>query len=192
MILSLVKRGRLSNLGELPPGDDGVAATIAAIQAVIDDAAFGPDAKRLRALAAAIAAGSGASSPQAFGVALWQWCRRYVVFERDPEGIELVRHPGDLLDSIEAEGVALGDCDDLATLAASIIAAASMRPVLVTVGRKNPGRFEHIFFAIRLGGGELSRRTVFPLDPQERNPPGRWPTNTPRVQLWSVTPTPNR
>lgn len=188
MILVVQSKFAAVAVGQLASGDGGVAQTVAAIQAIIDDATYGDDGERFRELAASI--GETARTPHEFADLLWLYCSERVRFEADPPGVELVRHPSVMLDAIERDGQAFVDCDDLATFAATIIAAAGLRPVLVTVGRRRRGRFEHIFFGVRLAADRLDRASVYPLDPQERNPPGEWPQNTPRVQLWSVSPSP--
>lgn len=188
----VIQRGeKRVTVGRLPAGDAGVAATVAAIQATIDHA-LTVERSRLRRYAQALDPGDledRRDVVERFGQSLWAFLRRFVRFKRDPRGVEFVRHPGNMLDAIESDGIAKGDCDDLATLGAAIVAAAGLRPVLVTVGRRNPGRWEHIFFGIRIAEDEaLTRDNVYPLDPQERNPAGTWPSITPRVQLWSLTP----
>ena len=191
MILVVETNAAAVAVGQMTGGDGGVAQTVAAIQALIDDATFGEDAERFSAIAAGLLASTrfdAAPTPIAFADRLWLWCRERVRFLKDPDGVEYIRHPSTMLDAIDRDGFALGDCDDLATLAATLIAAAGLRPVLVTVGRRRRGRFEHIFYGLRMSADRLDRASVYPLDPQEGNPPGSWPNNTPRVQLWSVSP----
>lgn len=192
-------------LGTLPRGDDGIAATIAAMQAAIDYAVFvEPTKSRLLTLAYSLGAGTivgkgfttWAESPgitlSDFADSVWAWLRDHVRFERDPKGIEYIRSPRDLLDAIDTTGTAVGDCDDLATLGASIIAAAGLLPVLITVGRRASGRFEHVFFGLRhvQPDARLDVTDIIPLDPQEGTPPGEWPKIARRVRLWSLNPTP--
>lgn len=174
------------NLGTLPAGDEGVAATVASIQAIVDHAVFvEPTSLRIAEIARRLLARAGGGTFN-FAMVLWEWAREHVRFKKDPRLLEQVRHPERLLDAIDRTGVAYCDCDDLATLLASIIAAAGLRPVLITVGKAKDDRFRHIFVGIRLGD-TLSSETVLPLDPQEQVPAGQWPAIAKRRKLWSLT-----
>jgi hypothetical protein len=183
-------RGRelVASLGTLPKGDAAVTNTIAAIQATIDHALFiDPDAPKVRAIAQQLKDNAG-GDVLGFAQQLWRWCRANVVFRRDPQDVELIQTPASMVEAIESRGVARGDCDDLATLASTMIAAAGFRPVLVTVGRKRNGSYQHIYFGIRLGD-ELTVANVLPMDPQENVPVGNWTKRVERVRLWAVNPT---
>lgn len=183
MNLAIRHRGSDHDLGELPGGDDGITATIAAMQAIVDHAVHvRPTSMQLARIAGELNTGNVLD----FAENLWTWCRDNVRFRRDPLAVELVRHPGELLKELRSTGVARGDCDDLSVLACSIIAAAGYRPVLITVGREQGGRFQHVFFGLRLGD-ELDTSSVLPLDPQERTPAGSWPARARRVKLYSMT-----
>jgi hypothetical protein len=175
------------SLGTLPKGDGAVVNTIAAMQAMVDHALYIDfDAPKVRAIAQALKDKAG-GDVLGFAQNLWDWCKAYVAFKRDPSNTELLRTPTAMIEEIEKVGVARGDCDDLATLAASLIAAAGFRPVFVTVGRKKNGSYQHVFFGIQLGD-ELSVPNVLPLDPQENAPVGRWTPRVQRVRLWGIKP----
>lgn len=189
MRLMLSDNSEHRDLGELPKGDAGIASTIAAMQAVIDHAVFEDEVAQLL-IDRVLAQLPAPTDVRGFGDGLFAWCKQTVRFERDPRGIEHVRLPRALLLAWSSNIPVRGDCDDLATLAASIIARAGLRPVLVTVGESPTGKFKHVFFGIRLAG-ELTRANVYPLDPQETGLPGVWPL-APRVRLWSLTVTPPR
>lgn len=182
MRLAVESQGRRVEVGELPFGDDGVAATVAAMQAVVDHA-VSVSALSLRSIVDTLRGDVGAEAMK-FGDRLFDWMRQHVQFQRDPSGIELLRHPADLLAAIEASGSVSCDCDDLACLGCAILHVAGLRPVLVTVGRVDGGRFEHVFCAVRLGS-RLSRDACYALDPQESDAPGRWPMHR-RAKLWGL------
>lgn len=171
------------DLGTLPEGDAGIAATVAVMQALVDHAVHvRPSGPVIAKLA------SNLSRDGTFLPNLWTWCRENVQFQRDPRRVEFVRHPGVLLGQIARGRNARGDCDDLATLGCCIIAAAGLTPVLITVGKLRGGRFQHVFFGARLT--TLTKAGVYPLDPQEQVPPGVWPEQARRIKLWSLTVTP--
>lgn len=186
MKLDIIQNGTRRRVGTLPKGDDGISATVAAMQALVDHA-ISTGRERLTEIVDHLQAAGNGPGSEGFAIALYYWLERSVSFERDPDGIELVRSPLDMLDELDRDGVAFGDCDDLATLAAAIIAAAGYPPVLVTVGTRKPGRFEHVFAGIRTSS-KLERSGVVPIDPQEHTGPATWP-RVPRVRLWSLSPT---
>jgi hypothetical protein len=187
MQLTIEHENGTAALGTLPSGDAGIAATVAAMQATIDDAvAAATTGRALRLVAQEVSAAAGTPGAVPFARELWNWLADHVHFQRDPAAVELLRAPGALLACIDQDGECEGDCDDLAMLAASILAVAGLRPVLITVGRRRTGQLEHVFAGVRLGDGPLSRRTVYPIDSQEGTPAGTWPA-TPRVRLWSLT-----
>lgn len=190
MELTVQNNGQTKTIGELSEGDEGTAETIAAIQAIIDHACFiAPGSAMVQNIARDLMVAAN-NDVQSFALELWHWARNSVSFKRDPSQVELVRHPRTLLESIAKSGQALCDCDDLATLLASIIAAAGSRPVLITVGKlRRPAHFAHIFVGIYLGG-ELAAQNIIPLDPQENTPAGSWPDVAKRVKYWRVTVTP--
>lgn len=151
----------------IPEGDDGTAATLWAMKAIADDAA--EHSFRVHQVAAEV---MNAIQADPMGGARWlyEWLIQRVKFRKDPWQIEHVRHPNQLLAEIAQNGRALGDCDDVATLAVAILKAAGYSPVLIVVGRKISARFEHVLYGVLLSGG------VFPIDSQHRHfgqlPPG--------------------
>lgn len=182
LTLTVQRNGRRTALKQIGPNDDGTADTIAAMQALVDDALNDPPTRgRLNSIVSLMP--NIRPTPLDFASALYRWFRRHVAFERDPIGLELIRSPGDVLDQIDNTDQARVDCDDLATLGAALIAAKGGRPVLITVGRGQ--RFQHVFFGFQWGGVPPN---ILPLDPQEGNPPGQWPTDARRTRLWSMSP----
>lgn len=184
-------------VGTLAPDEKSVPQTVAAMQAMVDWTVFESDDRDSFAAAAeAIRASAASMSAQGFGDALYERMVNGVRFERDPAGVELIRAPGDMLRRIQGGGQALGDCDDLATLAACLIVGAGLKPVFVTVSPENSDKLEHIFVAIRLGDDLSDRRNLYPLDSQyrpiakTRTPPGDWPFGIARVKTWGLNPTP--
>lgn len=95
--------------------------------------------------------------------------RERVQFLDDPVGVELVHAPRKLLDDIEARYWTVGDCDDVATLAAALGAVVGLpsRFVLLAFGAPD-APFAHVFtelWAAVPGGGtwvELDTTTQMP------------------------------
>lgn len=85
--------------------------------------------------------------------ALRGWLARNFRFTRDPALVETLRPPRRLLEQIQRDGVASGDCDDAATLGAALAACIGFVPWAVVTGFRRPGAaFQHVF-------------TVLPLEP---------------------------
>lgn len=159
-------------------GDESVARTIAAMKAIIDDAAWKPPVQQV---AATLVANATNRAPLAQLAGLDAWIRDVVNFKRDTLGEEVLRHPTQLIHEITVNGRTACDCDDVAMLGASVIRAMGYRPFLRVVGRDAAGPFTHVHFGalVPLNG---SPRLV-PMDPQERIPMG---TATPgaRERAW--------
>lgn len=159
----------------LPPGEAGVDCTIAAMLALVHDTRDKPSAA-LKAAAAEIDA--VASPPNRWpyiapATALYRWMRKRFRFVKDPEGVELLRHPDQMLQAMrDGGGYTDGDCDELATLAAALAIQLGLRPAFIVMdGIPSAGRFHHVFYGIIGPDG----RTVTPYNPQEGTPPGQWP-----------------
>ncbi len=189
--LSLIvqRSGIRTPIKQIGPNDDGTADTIAAMQALVDEALTDAHTRgRLNRIVEMMPS----TRPHVidFAQALYAWCRRFVAFERDPVGEELIRSPADVLDQIDRQDQARVDCDDLATLGAALSAARGARPVFITVGRGQ--RFQHVFWGLvtdtRAFTARIDPWNVLPMDPQEGNAPGHWPTDARRTRIWSITP----
>lgn len=156
---------------QLAPGEQGISESLAAMAAFVDAARSHPAVK----LAVARLRVQAVRAQHPFALELYDWIVRRVKFKPDPTGTETVRHPAQLLTEIGTAGEALADCDCVAVLAASILAAAGYEPVWFVVGR--PGdldaagrvKLKHIYYGVRAG------LTWVPFDPQEGVPPGMHP-----------------
>ena len=130
-------------------------------------------------------AGAIARDAKAAGVTalagVYDFLRAHLDFKPDPFGTDQVTAPDTLLQRIAENGRTSGDCDDVATLGASLIRAMGFEPVFLVMGK--PGdldpatgrlKLKHVFYGARVRG------TIVPFDPQERIPPGVWPPK------WSI------
>lgn len=96
-------------------------------------------------------------------VALFRFVRDRIRFVNDPVGIETLRGPRATL---ELGG---GDCDDKATLLASLLGAVGIPSSfrVVAADRATPHAFSHVYVVAHVAGKDL------PLDPTyPRTPPG--------------------
>ena len=93
--------------------------------------------------------------------ALEEWIRRVWVIVDDPQTAEYVRAPAFLLQCGRFEG----DCDDAATLAASILHAQMIPSQFVAIRRAGEMDFSHVF--VRVPGYQLD---IDPIVPREHMP----------------------
>lgn len=75
-----------------------------------------------------------------------QWLEEHIRFIPDPriDG-EVLRTPRYLLEQIDREGQAAGDCDDVATLAAALGKSVGLRARFVVLAFAPGGPFRHVF-----------------------------------------------
>lgn len=157
----------------LPPGAAGVDCTIAAMLALVHDSKAHPSQDLISA-AAEIKRDAGDRRREP--LQLYKWMRKRFRFRKDPDGIELLRHPDQMLQAMRTNPrgrKTAGDCDELATLAVAILLQLGHRPVFIVMDAGR-GRFHHVFFGVR------SEREVIPFNPQEGTPPGQWPASVRR------------
>lgn len=119
----------------LEPGDQGTAQTI---ERMVDLAHQGAAHPEIAWLAERLTHHPPWLRPQVLRDFLKGWLR----FEPDPPNVELVRAPWVMIQE------RAGDCDDIATLAASLALAAGMQARFQTVGPYG-GPFVHVFCQVR-------------------------------------------
>lgn len=185
MILTIKPKGEPAiPVGEVPNGDASIDRTVAVMRRVVADAVQSPI---VRGVARQITATSGGAQ-YPYGVDAF--LRDGMTYQDDPPGEERLITPESLIDAIDVDGKARGDCDDVAMLGASLLYVAGYRPVFIVVGRAPKtigGRLEHVYFGyLRNIRGPLVPANVFPLDPQERMRPGAWPDAYARSRIYRV------
>lgn len=92
--------------------------------------------------------------------AIHEWVRDSITYVADPDPVELVRTPSEVLQ------LRRGDCDDQVTLACSLARSAGLPAAMVAVDVEGRG-FEHVF-------GLLDG---LPSDPIFAAPLGWWPAH---------------
>lgn len=86
--------------------------------------------------------------------ALRAWIARHVRYQDDPPGRELVRHPLQMLASIATAGYAVGDCDDVATLAATLALLMGLEVRFVVVRFRGAETFGHVYAEVKGRAGD--------------------------------------
>ena len=81
-------------------------------------------------------------------LAIGDYVKNKVRYVRDPDGIEYLQDPIDLVKHIQ-EGLAQGDCDDMALLAATLLLSVGHQPFFRAVRYYEPvGNFNHIYVVV--------------------------------------------
>lgn len=144
----------------LPGGDAGVYVTLAAMREAARAVPTHPIVQQ-----AVLDATQGATDPVAVWRGIRQWLGTRVRFrpdrldplaQQDPDLVEIVHTPLDQLRTIARQGIALGDCDDVATLAAALTLGAQQRARFVVAGFRGPGApYRHVYAELLAPGGAL-------------------------------------
>lgn len=90
------------------------------------------------------------------------WFRDNWVVVPDPENAEYVREPAWLLRFSRQCGPLAGDCDDAATLAASILHALSWPCRFVAIRLPSEKEFSHVFLRCPTWAGDLDIDPIVP------------------------------
>jgi len=78
-------------------------------------------------------------------LAIRYWVAKHVRYANDPTHVELIKDPQRLVEEVQARGIATGDCDDGATLIATMAMQLGRDARLVAVGFGKPGQYSHVF-----------------------------------------------
>jgi hypothetical protein len=72
-----------------------------------------------------------------------------VRYQNDPVGLELVKDPQRLVEEMARYGIAVGDCDDMALLLATMARQLGREAEFITVGFAAPNSFSHVFARVK-------------------------------------------
>jgi hypothetical protein len=72
-----------------------------------------------------------------------------VRYQNDPVGLELVKDPQRLVEEMARYGIAVGDCDDMALLLATMARQLGREAEFITVGFGPPNHFSHVFARVK-------------------------------------------
>lgn len=128
-------------LAEIPPGPDGIVATLAMMQDVVAEYKHN---RYIRELATQIIESVPQKRYGAESRAIFYYVRDNVRYTQDPDGLEYVQSP--LVTLISGHG----DCDDQATLLASLLASVGRKTRFVAAGFEG-GELEHVWAEVLIG-----------------------------------------
>lgn len=81
-------------------------------------------------------------------LAIGDYVKKRMRYVRDPEDVEYLQDPIDLVDKIK-KGVAQGDCDDMALLTATLLLSVGHQPFFRAVRYEQPlGNYNHIYVVV--------------------------------------------
>lgn len=165
-----VTRGRLAD------GDRGTAQTLEIMRGLVHR---GSREIEVRAAAIEVIRSAGVRPHDHLGEveALFRFVRDRVHFVNDIAGVETLQGPRATL------SIGAGDCDDKATLLASLLGTIGIPSSFKVVGAnlRSPGRFSHVYLVAHVGGRNI------PLDPTYAGTPPGWqiprPSRTAQVPV---------
>jgi len=127
----------------IPSGDAGTSATLAHMRMLARNASLQP---LVRATAGRLVLGVSGFDGVTQARILRDWIEERVTFLADPATAEMLLEPTRVLHRILTAGIVQLDCDDVATLAATMGLAIGLRARFVVVGFSSPNApFRHVW-----------------------------------------------
>lgn len=109
--------------------------------------------------------GAGTASGAAWMIRAW--LEERTVFLADPVGVETIRTPRLMIQTAELEGVAEGDCDDIAVLGAALGMAIGIPARFVLLAFQDPGLYTHVYTELLTEAGPVELDTTRPAQMPE-------------------------
>lgn len=82
-------------------------------------------------------------------LAIRYWATESVLYRNDPLHVELIKDPQRMLEEQQTVGIATGDCDDIATLIASMALQLGRQARFNVVGFGEAGAYSHVFASVQ-------------------------------------------
>ena len=141
-----------ATLGQIPDGEPGASSTLYAMRDLVRAAVRDP-AQKVRETAISIFRAASVSGFVDEARALQQWVKTNITYMRDPPDVELVQTPQKTLE------YGRGDCDDQATLLASLLMATGHPARFVAIGLKGQP-LSHVLVQTLIGPNWLGAETI--------------------------------
>ncbi len=103
-------------------------------------------------------------------------------YTNDPISTEWVKDPQRIVEEIQARGKALVDCDDIATLIATMARQVGREAVFVTVGFGEPHHYSHVFASVK----EPKSSTWIVCDPVAGTTEERMLSRVTTYKIWRI------
>lgn len=144
----------LVHVGSIDYGDAGVMQTLRAMATLVNDGVNDP---LVLQFARRMAVSSGARMYQRQAYTIRQWLATVWRFVDDPPDRELLVSPAESLREYMRYGTISGDCDEVATLGATLGKAMGLQADFVALAFFNPdgtpGRYEHVYATVTTPSG---------------------------------------
>lgn len=145
---------------DLPLGDSGTSRTVSEMRQVVRGGLRDP---LVLNYAKQLALDCVPRDMKCRALRIRHWMMEHFQFEKDPVGVELLMTPRLMLDRVVARGVIQGDCDDAATLSATLGMAVGLPARFVLFGfRGEAGPFAHVFSELRVGNQWIQQDVTRP------------------------------
>lgn len=161
---------------DMPTGDGFTLGTLDEMGKLVRHALEGE--ARIHSIARNLMAGASSVGDQL--ALVYDWLMRSYRYASDPDGYERITGVPAQLDALELNGVIAADCDDMATMGATLLRAMGIPAGFCVVAKEPEGRWVHVFPVAIIGD------RVVPLDAQERTPLGQLPPGAERVTVWAL------
>lgn len=158
----LAQSNQIATLGALRPGVAGVRQTLALMVSVVKQYRKNPD---IRAFAETIIQNVPQKDAVAEVRAVFNWVQNNIRYTQDIRDVETLKTPDITINTGH------GDCDDQATLIATLVETIGYAARFVAIGMAQSDAFEHVYAEVKLG------TTWVALDTTEPNPMGWKPKN---------------
>ena len=130
-------------------GDAGIDQTVQAMIRLIR-ASLGNQAVRQQA--EKIISNAAQNDMEDEAEQIYNYVRDYVRFTKDPQGLEYVQTPAHMIQVIEQEGKAYGDCDDKTVLGLALLKNTGHQVAIKTTSYNPNGKFSHVYGLVKLHG----------------------------------------
>ena len=140
----------------IPPSHAGIDATVRHMARIATRSARSAEVRE--AAAEIVGPSSGARAADR----VRDFLAANIRFQFDPPGVELIRTPELLLAQIRCDGVAVGDCDDVAVLGAALGMARGLRATYVLLAFHDTDPYEHVYTELVTESGPVELDTTRP------------------------------
>lgn len=82
-------------------------------------------------------------------LAIRNWAAEYVRYQNDSLHVEIVKDPQRLIEEWQARGIAVGDCDDIATLIGTLALTLGRTAEFIVAGFGEQGHYSHVFCRVK-------------------------------------------
>lgn len=156
-------------VGSIPDGVAGIEATLATMGAIVREYRRNPE---VRGVALEILESVESKNYVGEARALFHYVQRTIRYTQDPDGVEWVQTPDKTI------LIGHGDCDDMATLLATMLASVG-KPTRFVAAGFNGGPIEHVWTEVKIGG------RWFAMDPTEIEAEFGWkPPGITETRVW--------